>query len=254
MEELEVFRSRREREEERRKERSHHDVRDEVFDRRTLLAISRLVSRDLLQQVDFSISTGKVANVFRVTSADGPRALKVYRVGNAVFRSMPPYLLHDLREEVGSNSFGRLVFAWARREFMALKKCREADVPVPEPIEWYRNLLLMSFVGKDGLPFPTLIKSEVKNPEKLCRELCTIVRKMTRGAELVHGDLSPYNLLYDGRHLTLIDMGESLPVSHPQAAALLRRDAANFAHYFGRLGLTIGPDELFAKMGGDRFA
>lgn len=252
MESLDVFNFRLERVEKRRKERSHADVRDEVFDRRTLMAVSRMVSRGFFSQVDYSISTGKVANVFRVTSAKGPRALKVYRVGNALFRSMPAYLLHDLREGVGSNSFGRLVFAWARREFMALKKCQEEGVPVPTPVEHYKNLLLMEFLGEGGLPYPTLVKSQIDDPERVLHQITTAVRKMTVKVGIVHGDLSPYNVLYDGKHIILIDMGESISAKHPEAKVLLKRDAGILAKYFRKLGVDIETADMFTRLGGDQ--
>jgi len=251
MERLDVFRFHKERTEERRKESAQRDVRDEVFDRTTLLAISRMVSRGMFSQVDYSISTGKVANVFRVTSSTGPRALKVYRISNALFRSVPPYLLHELREEVGSNSFGRLVFAWGRREFMALKACHEAGVPVPEPIDYFRNLLLMEYKGDaEGLPWPPLIKCVVEKPEMVMKQIARAVRTMVTKVELVHGDLSPYNVLFDGKKIALIDLGETIETTHPQAKGLLQRDAENFAKYFTRLGFSISSESLFEKMGG----
>jgi RIO kinase 1 len=252
MERLDIYKFRKERTEERRKESAQRDVRDEVFDRTTLLSVSRMVSRGMFSQVDYSISTGKVANVFRVTSSSGPRALKVYRISNALFRSIPPYLLHALREEVGSSSFGRLVFAWARREFMALKACHEAGVPVPEPIDYFRNLLLMEFMGEEGLPWPPLIKCVVEKPEVVMKQITRAVRTMVTKVEMVHGDLSPYNVLYDGKRIVLIDMGETIATDHPEAKRLLERDADNFAKYFSRLGLSVSSENLFERMGGKK--
>ncbi len=240
----------RHKEEDRRKERSHGDAMDEVFDRRTMLAVGRFVTRGLMNEVDFSISTGKVANVFRVTSREGYRALKVYRISNAVFRSLPPYLLHELREEVGSDSFGRMVFAWVRREFMALEDCREAGVPVPAPVEYYRNIFLMEFMGAEGLPYPPLFRCTVEDPRALLDALTKAVRDMTVRAGLVHGDLSPFNVLYYEGKIALIDLGETVARDHPAAKGLLQRDAENFAKYFKRQGVSISPQEMFQRMGG----
>ncbi len=247
---VDAFLRRRHKEEDRRKERSHTDAMDEVFDRRTLLAVGRFITRGLMTEVDFSISTGKVANVFRVSSKDGYRALKVYRVGNAVFRGLPPYLLHELREEVGSNSFARLVFAWVRREYMALKACREAEVPVPEPYDYHRNVFLMEFMGEGGLPFPPLFRCEVEDPERLLNDLTRAVRNMVTRAGLVHGDLSPYNVLYFAGRIALIDLGEVVAREHPMARELLLRDAENFTKYFNRQGVKLTTQEMFDRMGG----
>ncbi|MCL4325021.1 MAG: hypothetical protein M1144_06140 [Candidatus Thermoplasmatota archaeon] len=244
------FRFHKTKEEERRKERSHKDVMDEVFDRQTLLTIGKLVNRGLFETVDFSVSTGKVANVFRVSSKEGYRALKTTASGNAVFRNMPPYLQHELREEVGSNSFGRLVFAWVRREFMALANCHEAGVPVPAPIEYYRNTLLMEFVNEGGFPYPPLFKCRVESPAALLEDVIKAVNSMVTKAGLVHGDLSQYNVLYHEGKIAIIDLGEAVEKSHPMAKGLLLRDAQNFAKYFNKLGVVISPEEMFQRMGG----
>jgi len=249
LEEL-LFPTRKERFAERRKERAHRDVRDEVFDRATLLAVSRLVSHGYLREVDHSISTGKEANVFRVTTKDGFAALKVYRITNALFRRWPEYALEELRREVGGGSFARLVFAWARREHTALQDCHEAGVHVPRPLVQYRNLLLMEFLGEEGIPSPPLVQVRPEDPARTLDQLAEDCRRMMERAGRVHGDLSPYNVIYHKGRPYLIDLGQTLPRDHPQALELLRRDAAHLAKYFSRLGVSVDPEELYGKLGG----
>ncbi len=247
-----LFPRKKERAEERRRERTHRDVLDEVFDRSTLLAVSRLVSRGFLSEVDYSISTGKEANVFRATSRAGFRALKIYRISNATFRNLPPYALEDLRREVGGGSFGRIIFAWARREFMALKACHKEGVPVPAPIVQHRNLLLMEFLGREGLPSPPLQRVVLEDPQETYRQICEASRAMVDRVGLVHGDLSPYNVLFHEGHPYLIDLGQTISRDHPQARELLERDAAHFARYFARWGIPADVPGTFRAMGGDR--
>ncbi len=43
---------------------------DEVFDRQTMFAIYKLMKMGVLETIDFPISTGKEANVFRVTTPE----------------------------------------------------------------------------------------------------------------------------------------------------------------------------------------
>lgn len=242
---------RRERVEDRRKEREHRDVLDEVFDRGTLLAVSRMVTSGLFKEVDFSISTGKEANVFRVSGAHGFRALKVYRVNNSIFRTLPPWALQEIRESVGGSSFQRMIFAWAHREFTALRRCFEAGVPVPRPFAQTRNLLLMDFVGDQGIASEPIVKSVVPDPERTMEEVVSGCRRMVEKAQLVHGDLSPFNVLLREGHAVIIDVGQVIKSSHPQAKGLLQRDATNFARYFRRLGLDAPAETLFRRMGGD---
>ena len=122
---------------------------------------------------------------------------------------------------------------------------------VPKPIEYFRNLLLMEFVGEGGLPCATLVKSVVDKPDAVLRQITRAVRIMTLKAGLVHGDLSPYNVLYDGKHIAVIDMGEAISTKHPEARRLLQRDADIFCKYFVRLGVKTTPEDVFRKMGGE---
>src|SRR3989304_4583341 len=58
-----------------------------------------------------------------------------------------------------------------------------------------------------------------------------------RNAELVHGDLSEYNLLWwDGRPW-VIDCAQAVPFAHPRSDDWFRRDVGNIARYFARIGV-----------------
>ncbi|MGA7923120.1 MAG: RIO1 family regulatory kinase/ATPase, partial [Thermoplasmata archaeon] len=91
----------------------------------------------------------------------------------------------------------------------------------------------------------------VGDPRALYDDLVTQIGRSIRQAKLVHGDLSPYNVLLHEGHPVLIDVAQSMPWDHPQAEALLRRDVTNFARYFQRLGVETSPEELFHAVGGD---
>ena len=51
-------------------------------------------------------------------------------------------------------------------------------------------------------------------------------------ADLIHADLSEFNILYDRGEPVIIDMGQSVTLDHPMARKFLERDIANVAHYF----------------------
>ena len=241
----------RERFEDRRREREQHKLLDEFFDHSTLLAVSRLVNRGLFDSIDFPISTGKEGGVFRATRQDAFRAVKVYRISNTVFRNLPLYALGELRRESSVRNYGGLIFAWTRREHTILGRLQDAGVRAPIPYGHYRNVLVMEYIGSPEGAAPRLKDALIEDPETVYDDIVVQIGRMTREAKLVHGDLSPYNTLYFEGHVVLIDVAQAISVEHPEARRLLERDVANFAKFFGRLGLAVEPEELLTAVGGD---
>lgn len=237
--------------EDRRKEGQHRKLLDEFFDHATLRTVSRLITQGQFEAVDYPISTGKEGGVFRASGAGGFRAVKIYRVGNAVFRRLPAYALDELRRESSARNFARLIYAWTRREHSILRQLKAAEVRAPEPYGYLKNVLVMEFVGTDGLPAPRLQVSVVDDPDSLRVELEVMLRRMVVEARLVHGDLSPYNVLFHEGHPVLIDVAQSISVEHPQARGLLRRDSDNFARYLRKLGATVDKERFFSAIGGN---
>jgi RIO kinase 1 len=75
--------------------------------------------------------------------------------------------------------------------------------------------------------------------------------------DLVHGDLSAYNVLWWRGRAVLIDFSQSVDVvTHPAALDLIRRDIASLANYFIRRGVEIDVGEALGRIGvdGHRFA
>ncbi len=242
----------RERFEDRRKERQQRKLLDEFFDHATLLTLSRLISQGQFEALDYPISTGKEGGVFRATSSAGYRAVKVYRIGNAVFRRLPAYALEELKRESSERNYARLIYAWTRREHTILRRLRSANVPCPETYGYLRNVLVMEFIGTEGLPAPRLQDAVVDDPQALRRGLAKAIHAMVVDARLVHGDLSPYNVLYHEGRPILIDVAQAVSIDHPQAKELLKRDSDNFAKYLKKLGADVDPVTFFEEIGGDR--
>jgi RIO kinase 1 len=245
-----AFPPRKERFQDRRKEREQRKLRDEFFDHATLLAVSRLVTQGQFEAIDYPIAKGKEGGVFRASGGEGYRAVKVYRIGNTVFRSLPPHVLEEFRRELSDRNFPRLIAAWTRREHTVLRRLHAAGVRVPQPFAHLRNILVMDFVGTDGVAAPRLQESAPDDPAELARELARQVRRSVEVAHLVHGDLSPYNVLLHEGMPVLIDVAQAIPSTHPQARGLLERDLRNFARYFRRRGVEMSFEELWELTGG----
>ena len=53
-------------------------------------------------------------------------------------------------------------------------------------------------------------------------------------SDLVHGDLSPYNILVHNSQLVVIDVGQAVVTEHPRARFFLERDCAEVTRFFKR--------------------
>jgi RIO kinase 1 len=59
------------------------------------------------------------------------------------------------------------------------------------------------------------------------------IKKLYR-ANLVHGDLSEYNILIKNREPYIIDISQGVPLDHPLAEELLQRDVKNISRFFNK--------------------
>ena len=226
-----------------------------VFDAKTRFALYGFLNKQVIVTVDYPISTGKEADVYRVTT--GPlfekngrkaakyAAAKLFRIETANFQRMQDYIFPDPRFEKIKHSKREVVYAWVRKEYKNLLICKEAGVPVPEPYLFDKNVLLMEFIGEEGVPDTTLKDLGSENPEKDCGTLLGYVKKLYKHG-FVHADLSEFNVLvhgYPDYKLVLIDLGQGVVIGHPMAEQFLERDVRNIIHYFKRYGVRKDFDE-----------
>lgn len=215
----------------------------EVFDRPTMLTLYRLISRNVIQTLDYPVSTGKEANVFHATDSKGQSlAVKIFRVHTATFHSYLTYIQGDPRFEGLKGDRRNIIHAWVKKEYKNLLRLHDAGVQVPRPVLWADNLLAMEFIGEGGNAAPLLKDTALADPaacyEFLLEQMATAWNK----AGLVHGDLSEYNVMAQRSAagndiLTIIDCGQAVLQKHPMAREFLDRDTRNLARYFAKLGI-----------------
>lgn len=205
----------------------------EVFDRQALLDLSKLMKKGILQSVDYPVSTGKEANVFRATTPSGTfAAVKIYKNETAPFFRKMDYLEGDPRFEKIKHNDRDIVRAFARKEFKNLEICERAGVHSPKPFYLLDRVLVMSFLGEGELPYPTMNVLGPLHGEKDLDSILEDIRKMYR-AGLVHADLSEYNVLM-GDVPYIIDFGQGVVKDHPHSMEFLERDVSIILRYFER--------------------
>jgi RIO kinase 1 len=206
-------------------------VREDVFDDITLLSLYKLVHKKWLSVIGGSISTGKEANVFYGEREDVAIAIKIYRIRTANFTIMSSYIVGERRFSHVKKSKKELIFAWTKKEFSNLVRARDAGIAVPEPLVWNRNILIMTFMGQDEIPYPQLRNADITDPDAVYARILSDIDILYKKAELVHADLSEFNILY-GDQPYLIDMGQSVTRDHPRALPFLMRDIKNINRFF----------------------
>ncbi len=223
-----------------------------VFDRKTMMLIYHMLNKGIISSLDYPISTGKEADVFRATTGakfrkDGEfAAMKIFRIETANFIHMSDYLLNDPRFTRVRHSKREIINAWCQKEFKNLDICRRANVPAPKPFVFDKNVLLMEFIGEEGVPDSTLKQVGSESPEEDCETILGYVRKLYR-VGFVHADLSEFNILMHGYPKPvpyLIDIGQGVLLGHPKSEEFLRRDVVNVLRYFKGYGVKRDPDEV----------
>lgn len=209
-------------------------LEEDVFDRASLFAISKLKWKGYFDTVDYCIAKGKEANVYRATTKEGKFvALKIYRLHASSFVHMQNYIEGDRRfQSSGHSSFG-IIFTWTRKEFSNLKLLEEMGVKVPKPIAFMRNILVMDFVGENGVPFSPLSEIGSENPKKDKKTILGSIEKMWKNG-FVHADASEYNILMSDDGPVFIDCGQGVLASHPRAEEFYARDKKNIETFFSR--------------------
>ncbi len=218
----------------------------EVFDRSTLLTLYTLINQGHIDEVHGVISTGKEANIFHGKDERSREvAIKIYRIATADFRTKWLYLASDPRYRHVAKNPRKVVFMWARREFSTLKSLH-GKIRLPEPLAVLNNVVVMEFLGKNGLPYPVLKDAGPRNPEKDFETVMDAVKTM-HSEGLVHADLSEYNILiYD--ELYFIDFAQATVLDDPRAMEFLRRDVENVHRYFSRFCSVPDLEELIREV------
>ncbi len=229
------------------------DVLGEVFDRDTLMAIYKLMTDGYIETVEYPVSTGKEGNVFMALSPEGKMtALKIYRTATSTFKRISKYIEGDPRFRGISGSRRKVIYAWAAKEYRNLQRFTDAGVRVPVPIRFDKNLLLMEYIGTKTAPAPLLRNVVLENPEKVYALLIKYMKKGYQKAQLVHGDLSEFNILIYRKNPVIIDCGQAFVTDHPNAKEFLEKDIENINRYFRTLGIEVGDSkELFAEITGE---
>ncbi|MBS7659511.1 serine protein kinase RIO [Candidatus Bathyarchaeota archaeon] len=237
------------------KRSEEYEVLEEVFDRSTLMVIYDFMNAGVIDRIFGVVQSGKEARVYWGKDKNGNElAIKIYLTVSAEFRKgMLKYIEGDPRFKNVKRDTRSLIFTWAQKEFKNLELAMAAGVRVPKPIAVRNNVLIMEFIGKNGVSAPTLKEQPPEDPEHIYRTILVYMKRLYQRAELVHGDLSEYNVMVWNGRPVIIDVSQAVPLSHPLADQLLNRDINNINRFFSRLGVNVlSPNEIYRRITGGK--
>ena len=223
------------------KNKEQWKVYGNVFSEHSLRLLFKMSSQGYFEELEAAISVGKEANVFTATTTDEDRIVaKIYRLENCNFSKMFEYLRTDPRYINASKNSRQIIFTWVQREYRNLMIAREA-IKVPKPIAFKDNIILMEFIGNSEHAAPELKDKPPKDPKRFFDKIIIDMKKLFKKG-LIHGDLSPFNILNHDEDPVFIDFSQSTMKDASNAQELLRRDLKNICTYF-RKYIKITEDE-----------
>jgi len=226
---------------------------EEVFDQTTRMVVFDMLNSGIIYELNGAVSSGKEAKVYWGKNKEGTDlAVKIYLTSSAEFKKgMHKYIEGDPRFKDVKHDTRSLMAVWAQKEFRNLGEACSAKVRVPNPIAVKSNVVVMEFIGKDGVSAPSLKERSPVNPDRVYKTIVTYVKRLYQKAKIVHGDLSEYNIMMWKGKAVVFDVSQSVSIQHPLADFMLRRDLANVNRFFSRLDVNVIPvEELHKKVVG----
>lgn len=234
---------------------SERAVMEEVFDRSTLMTIYNFLNKRTIDEIYGVVKAGKEARIYWGKDPDEKElAIKIYLTTSAEFKKgMLPYIEGDPRFTHVRRNTRSLVYTWAQKEFKNLQRAHEAGVKVPQPIAVEKNVLIMEFIGKNGVSAPLMREIFLRNPKRVYRQLLTYLRRLYRKGRLVHADFSEYNIMIWKGKPVIFDVSQAVLIEHPMADQFLRRDLENLHRYFKKLDVDVlSVEETYKRVTGGR--
>ncbi|RLG20925.1 serine protein kinase RIO [Candidatus Micrarchaeota archaeon] len=235
----------------RQKDSEHFKIFQRVFDEYTIKNIRTLIDRGIFRALDFPVSTGKEADVYRgSTRAGGYVAVKIYRIETGDFKNMWEYILGDPRFKKVGKGKRALIREWCKKEFRNLSEAYNIGIRVPQPFAFKENVLVMEFIGENGEASPLLKDVKVKQPKALIDEVITFIQRMYSEIRLVHADISEFNIMMKGEKPYLIDMGQAVNLKHPRALEFLKRDLYNVERMAKKMSVEVDHEKMYRQIVG----
>jgi RIO kinase 1 len=203
-----------------------------------------LLADGVIDEVLGRLKSGKEANISLVRRGNDVFAAKVYKDrATRSFKNNADYKegrkVRNTRTQRAMDSGGRFgreaaEQAWKSAEADALYRLVGTGVRAPKPVMFYEGVLLMDVVrDAEGRPAPRLIDVAIAR-DAACGIFADLVAQIISMLcqDLIHGDLSPYNILAAADGPTIIDFPQVVSAAHSsRAESFFLRDFDNVVRF-----------------------
>jgi RIO kinase 1 len=214
-----------------------------------------------ITDVLYVVRSGKEATVYCCRGAaefgGGLVAAKLYRPlerrsfrNDAIYQTGRDAVLSSRTKRALANKsrHGRDVQygTWINAEYQTMRMLHAAGADVPEVFSRSNGAILMEYFGDEQAAAPMLNRVTLprEQAEKFLRRIIDNIT-LWLANHLVHGDLSPYNLLYWEDRIVAIDFPQAVdPRINPKARLLLGRDLENVCGHFGKYGIRADAERI----------
>jgi RIO kinase 1 len=214
--------------------------------------LDRLLADGIIDEICGRLKSGKEADITAVRRGDVILAAKVYKDrATRSFKNNADYKegrkVRNTRTQRAIDSGGKFgreseEQAWKSAEADALHKLVGSGVRVPAPVMFYEGVLLMELVaGADGQVAPRLIDVAIQPADALGIYADLVAQMISMlCADLIHGDLSPYNILLGAEGPTIIDFPQVVSAAHStRAEFFFLRDFDNVLRFLVSVDPTL---------------
>ena len=106
----------------------------------------------------------------------------------------------------------------------------------------------MEYIGDPEIAAPMLRDVKLEKPENVFLTLIDFISRMYKKANLVHSDLSAFNILIYKNQPYLIDLGQGVLVEHPHAHEFLKRDIHNIIKFFKKYHIKVDETKIYKNI------
>jgi len=232
-------------------------------------ALETFLEEEWITRVLHVVKSGKEATVYcceaSPSSGSNLVAAKVYRPrrgrgfqNDAVYHEGRAILDSRVRRAVQNKTRRGREFQfnmWVGHEWETLSTLHAAGADVPRPLATEGDAILMEYLGDaDGAAAPLYAADLRRDEARPLFERIMENVELFLSRNLVHGDLSPFNILYWRGTAWIIDFPQAVdPRFNRNGFELLLRDIEHVCDYFAAYGVRAHPQRLARDLW-DRFS